>query len=562
MLFDRRTHSLRQTYKHTLICSSHHHRLPAVTNDHTNNDNNDTMVAFLTTIAAFAAIASAVPHAHRHAHSHHARDVQVTPRDAVVESLAGRSISYDGSCGSWSGLICPAGSCCGPNGWCGNGTDFCGTGCQSGFGDCGASDAAPAGYSAPATNNNNAAAPSSAPSTSLKVSPNGLCGQDVGYTCQGSNFGDSCSKWNYCGSNSSYTGDGCQSQFGTCGESVAPAAGSSAAAASQYAASSSSASSAGDSLQTGINTKNPGGPPAYSAPAYSAPQTTLVTKTFLPSSSPAAATSAPAYSAPPAVSSAPPAYTSAPSSSAAAEPTSSASPSSYGSTGTDDAPPSTVTDGKHALEYVKEFHGDGSTANGWPSQSDWYSFDDLWVFNKPIMGTNCLNVFQVDNNNDDENKAIYKYIKEVSQSTGVDPRFMLAIMMQESNGCVRVHTTSYSHDNPGLFQSHEGTGSCNPKGGSPQSPCPDDQIKQMIEDGVAGTSSGDGLKQVLASCSSQGAQAYYEAARKYNSGSIASDGNLGQGVATHCYSSDVANRLIGWTLGDKTCKETTVGEDA
>lgn len=211
------------------------------------------------------------------------------------------------------------------------------------------------------------------------------------------------------------------------------------------------------------------------------------------------------------------------------------------------------------MTYIKEYKGDGSTSEGWPSESDWYDFDDLWVVNKHQMGTTCNNVFGVENNSDEENEAIYNSIKEVSQSTGVDNRFILAIMMQESNGCVRVHTTSYSHDNPGLFQSNQGTGSCNPKNGSPMSPCPNDEIKQMVEDGVAGTASGDGLKQLLDTCQGKGAQSYYEAARMYNSGSVASDGNLGQGVATHCYASDVANRLSGWATGDKQCSEATVG---
>lgn len=521
------------------------------------------MVAFLATIAALAAIASAIPHAHRHAHAHHheARDLEASPNVADLVPLAGRSVSYDGSCGSWGGHTCPAGSCCGPNGWCGNGTDFCGAGCQAGFGECGTSDApiVAAQYASPSAS---AAAPSGyAAPASLQVSPNGLCGQDVGYTCKGSNFGDSCSKWNYCGSNSSYSGDGCQSQYGSCGESVAPASGDAAPTAPQYTAPASSASSATGSAQDGIHTKNPG------APAYSAP-VTLVTKT-LPAQTTAAAETSAVQSAP--ASSAPPAYFSSSSeaaspststvaapSTAAAETTSAGSPSAYGSSEPSSAPTS-ITDGKTALSYIKEYKGDGSTSAGWPSQSDWYDFEDLWVINRPIMGTTCDSVFQVENNSDEENTAIYNSIKDVSQSTGVDPRFILAIMMQESNGCVRVHTTSYSHDNPGLFQSNQGTGTCYPKNGSPTSPCPNDMIHQMVEDGVAGTSSGDGLKQLLDTCAGKGAQTYYEAARMYNSGSIASDGNLGQGVATHCYASDVANRLIGWAVGDKKCSETSVG---
>lgn len=47
--------------------------------------------------------------------------------------------------------------------------------------------------------------------------------------------------------------------------------------------------------------------------------------------------------------------------------------------------------------------------------------------------------------------------------------------------------------NPGLMQSHNGSGSC-----AGVNPCPWSSILQMIRDGTAGTSSGDGLKQTMA----------------------------------------------------------------
>ena len=49
-----------------------------------------------------------------------------------------------------------------------------------------------------------------------------------------------------------------------------------------------------------------------------------------------------------------------------------------------------------------------------------------------------------------------KAIQSVSASSGVDARFILAVIMQESTGCVRVITTQYSVFNPGLMQSHNG----------------------------------------------------------------------------------------------------------
>jgi hypothetical protein len=144
-------------------------------------------------------------------------------------------------------------------------------------------------------------------------------------------------------------------------------------------------------------------------------------------------------------------------------------------------------------------------------------------------------------------------IKAQAAASGVDARFVLAIVMQESKGCVRVKTTAWGHANPGLMQSNQGKGSCNPSstGDAPITPCPASQITQMITDGTSGTASGDGLKQLLSQQTGTDAQAYYRASRLYNSGSIA--GSLEAGIATHCYASDVANRLTGWVSAASTC---------
>lgn len=112
--------------------------------------------------------------------------------------------------------------------------------------------------------------------------------------------------------------------------------------------------------------------------------------------------------------------------------------------------------------------------------------------------------------------------------------------MQESKGCVRAPTTRWSHDNPGLMQSAQGTGTCNPDG-NPISPCSSTAIGQMIHDGT----NGDGLETTLTQCvADSGAtddSKWYKAARMYNAGRI-TDNNLGIGP-TPCYASDIANRL-------------------
>lgn len=72
----------------------------------------------------------------------------------------------------------------------------------------------------------------------------------------------------------------------------------------------------------------------------------------------------------------------------------------------------------------------------------------------------------------------------------------------------------------------------------------------MIREGAVGTDSGDGLTSNLNTAQSRGksnAQAFYYAARLYNSGQVCGN-NLSDGCdATPNYVSDIANRLTGWT---------------
>lgn len=54
----------------------------------------------------------------------------------------------------------------------------------------------------------------------------------------------------------------------------------------------------------------------------------------------------------------------------------------------------------------------------------------------------------------------------------------------------------------------------------------------------------------LASCIDQSGLStdadFYRAARVYNSGEIGDSEKLEDGIATHCYASDIANRPTGW----------------
>lgn len=50
------------------------------------------------------------------------------------------------------------------------------------------------------------------------ISPDGTCGGAKGYTCQGSNYGNSCGKYNLCGRDTGYSeiSNGCQPAYGFC----------------------------------------------------------------------------------------------------------------------------------------------------------------------------------------------------------------------------------------------------------------------------------------------------------------------------------------------------------
>jgi hypothetical protein len=200
------------------------------------------------------------------------------------------------------------------------------------------------------------------------------------------------------------------------------------------------------------------------------------------------------------------------------------------------------------------YTGDGSIAAGWPARSSWGTYAEIWDANLPLMQQSCgWNGWGADDSTAEINN-INSAIQALAVSATVDSRFILAIMMQESKGCVRVHTTGNGVVNPGLMQSHDGAGTC-----AGVNPCPASEITQMIKDGVAGTSSGNGLTQLLAQTKAALDQYdgqprhFYAAARLYNSGSI-DYSNLDDGLgSTACYVSDIANRLMGWTLAASTC---------
>ncbi|KAF2019276.1 carbohydrate-binding module family 50 protein [Aaosphaeria arxii CBS 175.79] len=213
--------------------------------------------------------------------------------------------------------------------------------------------------------------------------------------------------------------------------------------------------------------------------------------------------------------------------------------------------------GGMAFSKYTVFGGDGTTLQGWPSQNQWWPFEDLWDANLEILRTSCTQYPGSPQNNDEnEIAAIKQAIIEVSGESGLSKEYILASMMQESKGCVRAPTTNYGVRNPGLMQSFNGKATCNEGGFT--TPCPDSTIKQMVSEGV-GLGLEFGLTQALGQAGCDDVSKYYKAARIYNSGSLPQGGNLGSGIATHCYSTDIANRLVGWTSQSSACQEGTIG---
>ncbi|KAH6704056.1 exo-beta-1,3-glucanase [Leptodontidium sp. MPI-SDFR-AT-0119] len=206
-------------------------------------------------------------------------------------------------------------------------------------------------------------------------------------------------------------------------------------------------------------------------------------------------------------------------------------------------------------DVYRQYWGDGGPEAGWPAKSDWVSFRAMFDNNKAIMFGSCgWNGWGADDSGEEVGQ-IYNAIQKVALETGVDHRFILATIIQESGGCTRVPTTDNGVVNPGLMQCHNGDGSCN-RNGWVQTPCPTPIIEQMVREGTAGTNFGDGLAgtmNIATSTSGWGSRAVYMAARLYNSGSV-NQGNMNDPfTATPCYAMDIANRLTGWVLAPHNC---------
>ncbi|ORX83427.1 glycoside hydrolase/deacetylase [Anaeromyces robustus] len=115
--------------------------------------------------------------------------------------LAILACSVNAKCGPGFGS-CEKGRCCSKFGYCGSTDEYCGIGCQADYGHCNLT-----------TEKNNIESNRCGPGYGT-FSPNGLCGENNGI-CPNHQC---CSKYGYCGSTDDYCGNGCQSEFGRCGE--------------------------------------------------------------------------------------------------------------------------------------------------------------------------------------------------------------------------------------------------------------------------------------------------------------------------------------------------------
>jgi hypothetical protein len=95
-------------------------------------------------------------------------------------------------------------------------------------------------------------------------------------------------------------------------------------------------------------------------------------------------------------------------------------------------------------DTYKLYLGDGSLEAGWPTKEQWVSFEDMFNANKAIMFNSCGWNGWGDNDSGPEVGAIWNAVEQVAAETKVDHRFILAVILQESGGCVRVSVFSFS----------------------------------------------------------------------------------------------------------------------
>jgi hypothetical protein len=118
-------------------------------------------------------------------------------------------------------------------------------------------------------------------------------------------------------------------------------------------------------------------------------------------------------------------------------------------TGTSSSPPCLNSTAPHGSNITARsglgdtytyYSGAGTVAAGWPAQSSWSDFESMFTANQVVMSGSCSQFGTADNSTA-ETADIKSAIQSIASSSGIDERFILAIVLQESNGCVRAPTT-------------------------------------------------------------------------------------------------------------------------
>ncbi|KAI9713370.1 MAG: hypothetical protein M1812_006648 [Candelaria pacifica] len=174
----------------------------------------------------------------------------------------------------------------------------------------------------------------------------------------------------------------------------------------------------------------------------------------------------------------------------------------------------------------KEYTHFSGPASKFPAESEWVKFSIIWNIWKPLMQK-----YAHDSPTDTDH--ILHAINTASGSTHVDKRLILAVIMQESSGNIRAHSTidADGKGNGGLMQAEGSPGAEGQK-----------EVSQAIVDKMVLVGS-----QALAWFTKTEGGNPYDGLRGYNSGTKIDKGDLSKASAgTPSYVSDVANRLRGW----------------
>lgn len=168
-------------------------------------------------------------------------------------------------------------------------------------------------------------------------------------------------------------------------------------------------------------------------------------------------------------------------------------------------------------------------ASSFPDRSSWTSFDTMWTLYAPGMRQFPAS------------EAVMPLIRSnlirVSLESGVDPRLLLAVVMQESSGNVDPITTYGANRNTGMMQAANGS--------VYSTIDPSRSIYLMIRDGAMGPGHSD----VCLANYINRYRNYWDALAVYNQGEFGANfEDLDQPTCcTQHYVQMVANRLHGWT---------------